>query len=51
MLSRVCVEEEKSEIWLVNDGAVTVFKGTFENFKDQLKGEIKAEVDDLFLLV
>ncbi|ESQ45978.1 hypothetical protein EUTSA_v10000736mg [Eutrema salsugineum] len=47
LISRVCEEEDKSEIWVVDDGAVTFFQGTFDDYKEELKTEIKAEVDDL----
>ncbi|CAE5968263.1 unnamed protein product [Arabidopsis arenosa] len=51
LISRVCEDEEKSEIWLVEDGTVTFFRGTFEEYKEELIGEIKAEVDELTSLV
>ncbi|CAN6877461.1 unnamed protein product [Brassica oleracea] len=47
LISRVCEDEEKSEIWVVKDGTVTFFQGTFEEYKEELKREIKAEVDEL----
>ncbi|KAL1212531.1 ABC transporter F family member 4 [Cardamine amara subsp. amara] len=46
LISRVCAEEEKSEIWVVEDGTVTFFPGTFEEYKEDLQREIKAEVDE-----
>ncbi|WCJ42305.1 ATP-binding cassette sub-family F member 1 [Euphorbia peplus] len=46
LISRVCEDEEKSEIWVVEDGTVRKFPGTFEEYKDELQREIKAEVDD-----
>ncbi|KAJ6773292.1 hypothetical protein OIU74_019316 [Salix koriyanagi] len=46
LISRVCEDEEKSEIWVVEDGTVTAFPGTFEEYKEELQKEIKAEVDD-----
>ncbi|XP_002883386.2 ABC transporter F family member 4 [Arabidopsis lyrata subsp. lyrata] len=51
LISRVCEDEEKSEIWLVENGTVTFFRGTFEEYKEELIGEIKAEVDELTSLV
>ncbi|CAN7101404.1 unnamed protein product, partial [Brassica rapa subsp. narinosa] len=47
LVSRVCQDEEKSEIWVVKNGTVTFFQGTFEEYKEELKIEIKAEVDEL----
>jgi ATP-binding cassette subfamily F protein 1 len=46
LISRVCDDEEKSQIWVVEDGTVRIFPGTFEDYKEDLLKEIKAEVDD-----
>ncbi|GAV61028.1 ABC_tran domain-containing protein [Cephalotus follicularis] len=46
LISRVCDDEEKSEIWVVEDGTVRNFPGTFEEYKEELQREIKEEVDD-----
>ncbi|EXC49943.1 ABC transporter F family member 4 [Morus notabilis] len=46
LISRVCDDEEKSEIWVVEDGTVRSFPGTFEEYKEELQREIKAEVDE-----
>ncbi|KAM6567240.1 hypothetical protein CsatA_026368 [Cannabis sativa] len=46
LISRVCEDEEKSEIWVVEDGTVRNFPGTFKEYKEDLQREIKAEVDD-----
>ncbi|KAL6587688.1 ABC transporter F member 4 [Orobanche minor] len=46
LISRVCNDEEKSEIWVVEDGTVKNFPGTFEEYKEELRREIKAKVDD-----
>ncbi|BFG38345.1 hypothetical protein CerSpe_246190 [Prunus speciosa] len=46
LISRVCEDEEKSEIWGVEDGTVRVFPGNFEEYKEELQREIKAEVND-----
>lgn len=45
LISRVCEDEEKSEIWVVENGTVEKFPGTFEEYKDDLLKEIRAEVD------
>lgn len=46
LISRVCEDEEKSEIWVVEEGTVSKFPGSFEEYKEDLLREIKAEVDD-----
>ncbi|KAK7328346.1 hypothetical protein VNO77_22450 [Canavalia gladiata] len=46
LISRVCEDEERSQIWVVEDGTVKTFPGTFEDYKEDLLREIKAEVDD-----
>lgn len=45
-ISRVCGDEERSEIWVVDNGTVVRFSGTFEEYKEELQEKIKAEVDD-----
>ncbi|XP_008793658.3 ABC transporter F family member 4-like [Phoenix dactylifera] len=46
LISRVCEDEEKSEIWIVEDGTVKKYPETFEDYKEDLLREIKAEVDE-----
>ncbi|KAJ4702982.1 ABC transporter F family-like protein [Melia azedarach] len=46
LISRVCENEEKSEIWVVENGTVMSFPGTFEEYKEELQREIRAEVDE-----
>ncbi|KAF6153017.1 hypothetical protein GIB67_021622 [Kingdonia uniflora] len=46
LISRVCEDEEKSKIWVVEDGSVRNYPGTFEEYKEELQREIKTEVDD-----
>lgn len=46
LISRVCDDEERSLIWVVEDGTVRNFPGSFEEYKEELQREIKAEVDD-----
>ncbi|RDY14107.1 ABC transporter F family member 4, partial [Mucuna pruriens] len=46
LISRVCDDEERSLIWVVEDGTVKTFPGTFDEYKEDLLREIKAEVDD-----
>ena len=46
LISRVCDDEERSEIWVVEDGTVRTFPGIFEEYKEELLKEIRAEVDD-----
>ncbi|KAG2240590.1 hypothetical protein Bca52824_090554 [Brassica carinata] len=40
LISRVCEDEDKSEIWVVQDGTVTFFQGTFAEFKEE-KSKLK----------
>ncbi|XP_010921961.1 ABC transporter F family member 4 [Elaeis guineensis] len=46
LISRVCEDEEKSEIWIVEEGTVKKYPGSFEDYKEDLLREIKAEVDE-----
>ncbi|KAL4304462.1 hypothetical protein GQ457_10G007020 [Hibiscus cannabinus] len=46
LISRVCEDEEKSQIWVVDNGTVNTFPGSFEDYKDELQREIRAEVDE-----
>ncbi|XP_023763868.1 ABC transporter F family member 4 [Lactuca sativa] len=46
LISRVCDDEEKSEIWVVDNGVVDKFEGSFEEYKEELQKEIRAEVDE-----
>uniref|UniRef100_A0A0E0D2L9 ABC transporter domain-containing protein n=1 Tax=Oryza meridionalis TaxID=40149 RepID=A0A0E0D2L9_9ORYZ len=46
LISRVCDDEQRSEIWVVEDGTVNKFDGTFEDYKDELLEEIKKEVEE-----
>ncbi|KAL7257971.1 hypothetical protein ACSBR1_004154 [Camellia fascicularis] len=46
LISRVCEDEEKSMIWVVENGTVRTFPGSFDEYKEELLKEIRAEVDD-----
>ncbi|KAL6982833.1 ABC transporter F member 4 [Sarracenia purpurea var. burkii] len=46
LISRVCDDEERSEIWVVENGTVRTFPGSFEEYKEELLKEIRAEVED-----
>jgi ATP-binding cassette, subfamily F, member 1 len=46
LISRVCDDEQRSEIWVVEDGSVDKYDGTFEDYKDELMEEIKKEVEE-----
>ncbi|KAI3817151.1 hypothetical protein L1987_10940 [Smallanthus sonchifolius] len=46
LISCVCDDEEKSQIWVVENGSVEEFDGTFEDYKEELLKEIRAEVDE-----
>ncbi|KAH0928558.1 hypothetical protein HID58_014285 [Brassica napus] len=46
LISRVCEDEEKSQIWVVEDGTVSFFDRTFEEYKEELQIQIREEVDE-----
>jgi ATP-binding cassette subfamily F protein 1 len=46
LISQVCEDEEKSEIWIVDNGTVRKYPGSFDEYKTELQREIKAEVDE-----
>ncbi|KAJ4904815.1 ABC transporter F family member 4 [Raphanus sativus] len=46
LISRVCEDEEKSQIWVVEDGTVSFFDGTFEEYKKELQIQIREEVNE-----
>lgn len=46
LISRVCEEEENSVVWVVEDGAVRKYPGSFDDYKKELTEEIRAEVED-----
>ncbi|KAJ0245730.1 hypothetical protein HA466_0181570 [Hirschfeldia incana] len=46
LISRVCEDEERSQIWVVEDGTVSFFDGTFEEYKEELQIQIREEVDE-----
>lgn len=46
LISRVCEDEEVSEIWVVENGTVMSFPGTFDEYKEELQREIRAEAAD-----
>lgn len=45
LLSRVCDDAERAEVWIVEDGQVQHYDGDFEDYKDELIKEIAAELD------
>jgi hypothetical protein len=46
LLSVVCDDAERSEVWLVEDGHVERYDGYFEDYKESLIKEIAAEMDE-----
>jgi len=46
LLSRVCEDEERSEVWIVEDGEVDRYDGDFEDYRDELVKEINEELDE-----
>ncbi len=43
---RVCEDVERSEIWVVDNGAVERYDGDFEEYRSELIKEIAKEVDE-----
>ena len=46
LLSRVCEDEETSEVWIVEGGRLTFYKGTFEDYRDELIEDIISELEE-----
>ncbi|KAK6914197.1 ABC transporter-like, ATP-binding domain [Dillenia turbinata] len=46
LISRVCADEERSEVWEVDNGTVKKLEESFEEYKDELQKKIKEEVDE-----
>ena len=46
LLQRVCDDDERAEVWLVENGGVEKFDGYFEDYRDSLLKEISAELEE-----
>ena len=46
LLQTICDDEERSEVWIVDDGKITQYGGDFEDYKADLIKEIAAEIDE-----
>jgi len=46
LISTVCEDETKSQIWVVDHGQVEFYQGDFEAFRRELIDEIKHELDE-----
>lgn len=46
LLSSVCDDAERAEVWIVDDGQVEEYDGDFEDYKNELIKEISAELDE-----
>lgn len=46
LLSRMCEDEERSEVWIVDGGEITFHKGGFEEYRDELVAEICKDLDE-----
>ncbi|KAI3835882.1 hypothetical protein MKX03_035148 [Papaver bracteatum] len=46
LISQVCNDEEDSEIWVVENGTIEAFPGTFDEYKKELQREIKDEAGE-----
>ncbi|GJZ74934.1 ABC transporter F family member 4-like protein [Tanacetum coccineum] len=45
LVSHVCEDQEKSEIWEVDNGRVERFDGSYEEYEENLMKEIRVEVE------
>ncbi|KAI8476381.1 MAG: P-loop containing nucleoside triphosphate hydrolase protein [Monoraphidium minutum] len=45
LLSRLCSDEERSQVWIVDNGEITPYDGDFEDYRNELIKEISAELD------
>ena len=46
LLERVCADETKAQVWVVEDGKVTPTAGDFEDYRESLVKEITAEMEE-----
>lgn len=46
LISRVCGDEETSEVWVVEEGKVERYDGSFEEYRKELIKEIAKELDE-----
>ena len=46
LLSRLCADEERSEVWIVDDGKINFYNGDFDDYRNELIREINAELDE-----
>ena len=44
LVSRVCDDEERSALWVVQDGTVRPYDGTFAEYSDDLLDDIRKEM-------
>lgn len=50
LVSRVCKDQEKNEIWEVDNERVERFDGSYEEYEENLMKEIRVEVEYLWAL-
>ena len=46
LLSSICEDVERSEVWIVDDGEIEFYSGDFEDYRDELIKEISAELEE-----
>ena len=46
LLSRLCADEERAEVWIVDEGRITKYDGDFDAYRSELIKEIAAELDE-----
>uniref|UniRef100_A0A0A9AFY2 ABC transporter domain-containing protein n=1 Tax=Arundo donax TaxID=35708 RepID=A0A0A9AFY2_ARUDO len=44
LITRVCDDETRSEVWVVQDGTVRTYDGTFSEYRDELLEDIRMEM-------
>ncbi|CAD7700689.1 unnamed protein product [Ostreobium quekettii] len=46
LLNTICEDEERSEVWVVEDGQIRTYPGDFNDYRNALIREIAAELDE-----
>ena len=46
LLSSICEDVERSEVWIVDDGEIEFYGGDFDDYRDELIKEISAELEE-----
>ncbi|MEW5312400.1 MAG: hypothetical protein WDW38_004039 [Sanguina aurantia] len=46
LLARLCADQERSQVLIVDDGTITKYEGDFEDYRNELTKEIAADLDE-----